>query len=431
MVQRESLISAECLISGEQLNMSDEQQKIDELLLLQRVSQRINSILDLDLLLEEVVSDVAQTFGYSRSGVLLKDDETNELVISAVRGWTVNYHLKGERFKIGEFGMVGHTAHIGETYYAPDVRKDPYYEISEESTRSELDIPLKIHGRLIGVFNFQHQDVDAFMKSRIQLLETLSGHVATAIENARLFENERREKERLSTELKEARTVQHNLFPNWKPEIPGLEISGLCIPCREVGGDWFDYIPLPDGRLAVVLADVSGKGPGAALLMASTRSILRIYAERGLPPSEVLCNVNNVLVKDFPKTRFVTMIYAVIDPLNNSIVFANAGHPPPAFADSKGARFLNYEPGFPLGIMRGTYPEHTVELIKGSRLLLYSDGVNEAMNPKEEEYGEERIGKQMSDPAIDINKITVDVQKFMSGSPASDDLTLVMIRSFD
>ena len=209
--------------------MSEEKQKIEELLLLQRVSQRINSILDLDLLLEEVVSDVSETFGYSRSGVLLKDDETNELEIAAVRGWTVNYHMKGERFKIGEFGMVGHTAYIGETYYAPDVKKDPYYEVSEHSTNSELDIPLKVNGRLIGVFNFQHQDMNAFSESRIQLLEALAGHVATAIENARLFDNERREKDRLSAELGEARSVQLSLFPDWVPDIPGFDINGICI----------------------------------------------------------------------------------------------------------------------------------------------------------------------------------------------------------
>ncbi len=141
------------------MNNKDENLRIKELLILQRVAQRINSILDLDVLLEEVVSDVAQTFGYSRSAILLKDEETNELVIAAVRGWTVNYHMKGDRFKIGEYGLVGHVGETGETYYAPDVTVDPYYQVSEESTRSELDIPLKVHNRLIGVFNFQHHGI--------------------------------------------------------------------------------------------------------------------------------------------------------------------------------------------------------------------------------------------------------------------------------
>ena len=411
--------------------MNDENQKIKELLLLQRVAQRINSILDLDLLLEEVVSDVAETFGYSRSGILLKDEETNELVIVAVRGWTVNYHVKGDRFKIGEYGMVGHVGLTEETYYSPDVTKDPYYQVSEESTRSELDIPLKIRGRLIGVFNFQHQEKNAFTVSRIQLLEALAGHVATAIENARLFGNERKEKDRMISELNEARSVQLSLFPAWTPEISGFEIKGLCIPCREVGGDWFDYIPLQDGRLGLVLGDVSGKGTGAALLMASARSIIRMFAERGLPPGEVLFNVNRILVADLPRTRFVTMIYAIIDPASKSILFANAGHLPPIFTDSNGLRFLDSDSGLPLGIQEGTFAEQRVEMSSGSRLLLYSDGITEAMNSVSEEYGEERLKEHMTNPVASIQSLLESVNIFLNGFPASDDMTVVMIKSQD
>jgi sigma-B regulation protein RsbU (phosphoserine phosphatase) len=135
--------------------------------------------------------------------------------------------------------------------------------VSEELTRSEVDIPLKIRGRLIGVFSTQHNEFDAFSPERIQLLEALAGHIATAIENARLFQRERMEKQRALEELDEAHGIQHSLFPNQSPTIPRFEITGICLPCRAAGGDWYDYIPLPDGRLAVVLADVSGKGMGA------------------------------------------------------------------------------------------------------------------------------------------------------------------------
>jgi len=411
--------------------MNEDNQKIKELLLLQRVAQRINSILDLDLLLEEVVNDVAETFGYSRSGVLLKDEETNELVIVAVRGWTVNYHVKGDRFKIGEYGMVGHVGFTEETYYSPDVTIDPYYQVSEESTRSELDIPLKIRGRLIGVFNFQHQEKNAFTDSRIQLLEALAGHVATAIENARLFGNERKEKDRMISELNEARSVQLSLFPAWTPDISGFEISGLCIPCREVGGDWFDYISLPDGKLGLVLGDVSGKGTGAALLMSSARSIIRMFAERGLPPGEVLFNVNRILVTDLPRTRFVTMIYAIIDSASKSIVFSNAGHLPPIFIDSNDLRFLDSDSGLPLGIQDGSFAEQRVEMSSGSRLLLYSDGITEAMNSVSEEYGDERLKEHMTNPAASIQSLLDSVNVFLNGSPASDDMTVVMIKSKD
>jgi sigma-B regulation protein RsbU (phosphoserine phosphatase) len=288
---------------------------------------------------EDIVSDIAQTFGCSRSGVLLKDDETNELIIAAVRGWTINYHVKGDRFKIGEYGMIGHVGATGETYYAPDVNVDPYYQVSETSTRSEVDIPLKSNGKLIGVFNAQHNERDAFPPDRIRLLEALAGHIATALENARMFQKERMERERMKKVLSEAQRIQLQLFPDRPPVLPRFEVDGLCLPCREVGGDWYDYIPFRDGRLAVVLGDVAGKGMGAALLMSSTRTVLRLVAETGLSPGNVLSRVNDILLKDFPTARFVTMIYGVLDPVGRSITFANAGHPYPLAVDAGAPAF--------------------------------------------------------------------------------------------
>lgn len=308
---------------------TDNERKIKEFLLLQRSSQKLNSILDLDVLLEEIVNDVGETFGYLRTGVLLKDDETDELIIAAVRGWTKNFHIKGDRFKIGVYGMIGHVAAIKKTYYAPDVTVDPYYKVSEESTCSEVDIPLMINDRLIGVFSIQHNKKNAFDPERIELLETLAAQITIAIENARLFRIEKLERERISNELNEARKIQLHLFPHTSPKVPGFNLQGVCIPCLEAGGDWFDYIPLEDGKTGIVLADVSGKGMGAALLMSSTRSILRLVANQNLSPGNVLTKVNQLLINDFPTSKFVTMIYAVLDPSNKTINIANAGHLPP------------------------------------------------------------------------------------------------------
>lgn len=411
------------------MNQEEQNQQIEELFLLQRVAQRINSILDLDVLLEEIVGDVAETFGYTRSAILLKDDATNELVISAVRGWTTNYHLKGERFKIGEYGMVGHVGATGETYYAPDVTVDPYYQVSEDLTRSELDIPLKVRGRLIGVFSTQHNEFDAFSPGRIQLLEALAGHVATAIENARLFQRERLEKQRALEELDEAHGIQDSLFPDQSPVISGFEITGICLPCRAAGGDWYDYIPLPDGRLAVVLADVSGKGMGAALLMSSTRSVLRLHAERGLRPAEVLSNVNRVLLNDFPTAKFVTLIYAILDPNKLTVTFASAGHLSPLLVDSKGASFLETDAGLPLGLFECEFSDHEIQMPAGSRLFLYSDGITETNNSSFDEYGAARLLAHVSNPSASVQSLLNDVKTFATGFPATDDITIVLVQA--
>ena len=303
--------------------------QIDELFLLQRVAQRISALLDIEVLLEEVVGDVSQTFGYSRAAVLLRDELTNELVIAAVRGWTVNYHQKGERFKIGAYGIVGHVGSTTELYYAPDVRLDPYYQVSEPLTRSELDIPLKRHGALIGVFNVQSTSVDGFAPSRIRVLEALAGHLATAIENAQLFLRERQEKERMQAELVEAQSIQRQLLPERNVTHAAFSICGTCLPCRIVAGDWYDYILLKDGRMAVIVADVAGKGMAAALLMSSTRAILRLLTERIVDPAALLEHLNRILLRDFPRSRFVTVAYVLLDPSDLTARIALAGHPPP------------------------------------------------------------------------------------------------------
>ena len=147
-----------------------------------------------------------------------------------------------------------------DTYYAPNVLVDPYYQFGDERSRSELATSLIVGGRLIGIFDVEHTEIDAFSPARVRCSKRWRRALATAIENARLFQRERLEKERALKELEEARQIQAGLFPPQSSALPGFAIDGRCIPCHEVAGDWFDYLPLDDGHLGVVLADVSGKG---------------------------------------------------------------------------------------------------------------------------------------------------------------------------
>ena len=402
--------------------------QIDELFLLQRVAQRISALLDIEVLLEEVVGDVSQTFGYSRSAVLLNDQSTNELVIAAVRGWTVNYHQKGERFKIGEYGIVGHVGATAETYYAPDVLVDPYYEVSEPLTRSELDIPLKGHGRLIGIFNVQSTSVDGFAPSRIRVLEALAGHLATAIENAQLFLRERQEKERMQAELVEAQSIQLQLLPERNVTHAAFSICGTCLPCRTVAGDWYDYILLKDGRIAVIVADVAGKGMAAALLMSSTRGILRLLTERIVDPAALLERLNKILLRDFPRSRFVTVAYVLLDPSDLTARIGLAGHPPPVLIAGT-PRLLEHAGGLPLGMLDAGYVEQRIAMTPGTRLVLYSDGVLEAQNPNGEEYGFAGIEQHFADPNASSRSLLDDVLRFASVAPLEDDATVVTIEA--
>ena len=406
-----------------------QEQQLKEHFLLHTVTQKINSILDFDKLLEEVVGDIIEAFGYCRSAILLTDEKTNELEIAAVRGWTKNFHIKGDRFKIGTYGITGHVAETGETYYAPDVSKDKYYQTSEDSTKSEVDIPLKYHGKVIGVFNVQHYELDAFPRERIELLEALAGNITIAIENARLFRKERHEKERALNELQEARRIQLNLFPKKPPTMPGFKIEGMGLPCLEVGGDWYDYINLKEGQVGIVLADVSGKGIGAALLMSAARSVLRLIAQTNDSPGEVLRQVNNILLNDFQTTQFITLIYAVLDPVRRTLNFANAGHLYPLYISSAESKFLKTSAGIPLGIAESQFTDCYMEFTKGSRLILYTDGLTEAMNETSEEYGMDRLKDHFSKSSASIQTIQEEIKIFAKGSQFSDDFTMVIIEA--
>src|SRR5208337_3513089 len=223
--------------------------QVEDLLKLQKAAQKINSILDLDQLIDKVVNDVARSFGCVDADVYLHDEARRELVLACAHG-CAGCAVHGDRhsLKIGKEGMVGYVAGTGQMRYAPDVRKDPYYIGCEESTLSEVAIPLMVQGELVGVFSTSHPELDAFPPDQLRLLQALCAHVAVAVHNARRFGDEREKRERMSREAEEARSIQQALLPRSSPLIPGFAVSGLSIPAGSVGGDWYDFIPLRDGR---------------------------------------------------------------------------------------------------------------------------------------------------------------------------------------
>ncbi len=399
--------------------------QVAELQKLQKAAQKITSILDLDQLIDNIVNDVARSFGCVEAGVYLHDEEHGEMVLAGVHGCSVNH--KGHRLKIGKEGMVGYAASTGQMRYAPDVRKDEYYIGCEHATLSEVVIPLHVGKRLVGVFTASHPELDAFPRQQLRILQALCDHVAVAVHNARRFQSERAERETMNREAQEARIMQQALLPKSSPYVPGFVISGLSVPVNAVGGDWYDFIPFPDGRWGLVLADVSGKGTAAALLMSATRGMLRSLAEACCTPGEVLTKLNGLLVEDFPAGKFVTLIYAVLDPTTRTVIFANAGHLHPLFIDDAGVQFLDTERGMPLGISCGDYSETRVILSKGSRLVFYSDGITEAVDADEQEYGLERLAEHAASPAASAVSIVDDVRAFANGSGVRDDATVVFV----
>jgi len=398
-----------------------------DLLKLQKAAQKITSILDLDELIDKIVNDIACSFGCVEINVYLHDAERCELVLAGERACTVPQ--KGHRLKVGKEGLVGYVAATGQMRYAPDVRKDSYYLACEKDTLSEVAIPLHVDGELVGVFTVSHNEENAFSPNQLRLFQSLCSHVAVAVQNAVRFQRERREREKMSREAQEARSIQQALLPKSSPFIPGFEVSGLSVPAGAVGGDWYDFIDLRDGRWGLVLADVSGKGMAAALLMSATRAMTRSLAENSCSPAEVLTKLNQLLVDDFPSGRFVTMVYAVLDPNRRTITFANAGHLPPVVLGPSGTKFLQSEMGLPLGIRRGAYSETVLPLKDCERFVLYSDGITEAANAADEEYGSARLVEHLAVSDASKESLLENVRAFVDAGGLQDDATVILVRS--
>jgi sigma-B regulation protein RsbU (phosphoserine phosphatase) len=400
--------------------------RVQELLKLQKAAQKINSILDLDQLMDKIVNDIACSFGCINISVYLHEPQNSEMVLAGVQSCPV--HEKGHRLKIGKEGLVGYVAATGQMRYAPDVSVDPYYITCGNDIRSEVAIPLHVDGRLVGVFTASHNELDGFDSDQLRILQGLSGHIAIAVQNALRFQQERSENEKMTREAQEARSIQQALLPRSSPFIPGFAVSGVSIPAGAIGGDWYDFIDLGEGRWGLVLADVSGKGTAAALLMSATRAMLRSLAETACTPSEVLTKLNRLLVEDFPSGRFVTMVYAVLDSNQGTLTYANAGHLPPLLVEATGARFLETEMGLPLGIRNGSFSQTTVPLGEKARIALYSDGITEATNQMDEEYGPARLAAHVLSGGTCPEMLVEDVRAFANGAGLHDDATVIMLR---
>jgi len=402
--------------------------KLAELVRLQKFAQRITSTLDLEELVPRIVDEVADSLGCVEINLFLRDPERSELVLAGVRGCTL--HGKGHRLEVGA-GMVGHVAETRKMHYAPDVASDPFYQACEPDIRSEVAIPLQRDGELVGVFTASHCEVNAFCVDQLRLLQGLCSHIAVAVHNARRFGDERAQRERMTREAEEAHAIQQALLPRSSPLIPGFRVSGLSVAAGSVGGDWYDFIPLNDGRWGLVLADVSGKGTAAALLMSATRGMLRSLAQTGNGPAEVLARLNNMMIEDFPTGRFVTMVYAELDPQRHVLRIANAGHLPPLFVDSCGYRWIDHEHGLPLGISASRFSETEIRLAENSRIAFYSDGITEAEIQSGEDYGAERLLKQMRSSEVSVEGLLADVSKFTNGNGLRDDATVILVKALD
>jgi serine phosphatase RsbU (regulator of sigma subunit)/anti-sigma regulatory factor (Ser/Thr protein kinase) len=300
----------------------------------------------------------------------------------------------------------------------------------------KITVPLVSQGELIGMLNLGPRlSEQEYSSDDIRLLNSLATQAAPALRVAQLARQqqaEARQRERMEQELRIARVIQETLLPQELPDLENWQLDALWKPAREVSGDFYDFIKFPDGRLAIITGDVTGKGVPAALVMATTRSILRAAAERLVQPGAVLERANELLCADIPHNMFITCLYVLLDPASGQFRFANAGHNLPQKTTSSGAVELRAT-GMPLGLMPGmTYEEKEATLLAGEELLLYSDGLVEAHDPQGEMFGFPRLNELLSTCPPDANQIEL-LMKALSDFTGpdweqEDDVTFVSIR---
>jgi serine phosphatase RsbU (regulator of sigma subunit)/anti-sigma regulatory factor (Ser/Thr protein kinase) len=299
----------------------------------------------------------------------------------------------------------------------------------------KLVVPLVSQGELIGLLNLGPRLSDQeYSGDDRRLLDSLAAQAAPALRVGQLVreqEGQARERERIERELELARVIQQNFLPRELPELPGWQVSAFYRPAREVGGDFYDVIALGDGRIGLVVGDVTDKGVPAAMVMAATRSLLRAAALRLDSPGAVLERVNELLCPDIPPKMFVTCLYAVLEPETGRLSFANAGHNLPCLRTAAEVLELRAT-GMPLGLMPGTtYEEREAVAAPGDRLLLYSDGLVEAHGAGREMFGMPRLRALVADAAEDaslIDGLLAALDGFTGSEwEQEDDITIVAL----
>ena len=377
----------------------------------------------------ELVLDLSLDAVQASRGVVMTREGDAHLNRRASRG-------EGLRISTGVRDLV---MNEGRSVLVRDARLDQNFgsreSIVAQEIRSILAVPLQTDERVIGLLYLDSPHlVREFTPEDLNLVTVMANIAAIRIEHARMVEQEQASKV-LARELERAAEIQRRLLPSKAPEIAGFDLAGYNAPCRTVGGDYYDFLPYPDGQVALLIGDVSGKGLGAALLMSSLQARVHVLFENPEPLAPQICRLNRSIAANCPGNCFITLFVAILDPASGKLVYCNAGHNAPLLL----RRNNEVEPlaatGVPLGITRDAqYEQKSCHLEQGDVLVLFSDGVTETCAPEsEDEFGERQlitvVRRNWNDSAAGlIQAINAELLSFTGVAPAADDITLVLAR---
>jgi sigma-B regulation protein RsbU (phosphoserine phosphatase) len=361
-------------------------------------------------------------------GVLMTIESGGELVVRAAKGTAFRISTAVRDRVIKEQVSV----------LVRDTQLDDAFKMRQsivgQRVRTLIAVPLQTRDRIIGLIYVDSPSLTrVFTKDDLNLLTVMANTAATRIENERLSEIEHQER-LMARDLEQAAEIQMRHLPSAAPSLPGLDLAGHNAPCRTVGGDYYDFFPYPNGRVAMVLGDVSGKGMPASLLMMSLQARVQVLIEEPENLAAVMTRLNRLTATTCPSNRFITFFMCLLDGATGELIFANAGHNPPLIMRANGKAEWLEAGGCPLGIMAAMkYDEARNQLGPGDVLVVFSDGVTDANDPQEKEFGEERLSAAVRDhrtesSAAILEAVNRAIADWTQGTPLPDDLTLLIAR---
>ena len=409
-------------------------QRIYELTALNRIAIMLADPRDLQKVLDRTAQVVCEVMETKASSIRLIDEQHDELVIKSVYNLSKQYLAKGP-IRLSRADIDQEALGTPGYGYVADMAHDPRVQYPQESVRegivSMLSVGMRYQGRAIGVLRVYTSEQTVFSPLQIDLLKAVAAQAAAAIENARLLA-EGLQAEALEKQVNLAGEVQHRMIPQAAPDLPGLDIAAVYVPMYSLGGDFYDFIPLPENNIGLAIADVSGKGVPASLIMASVRAFLRAQVDNVYYLYEVIRRINLMLCRDTMPGEFVTLFYGVLDAANRRFTYCNAGHPP-AMVLRDGQVFELDSDNMLLGVEEGEdYKQSIIDLRPGDLLLLYTDGLPDARNFKSEAFGRHRIIEafQRGGPTAEAvaQNVLWEMRKFVGMSEPTDDVTMIVVR---
>jgi sigma-B regulation protein RsbU (phosphoserine phosphatase) len=422
----------------QQLELENKRLKkaVEELSVLNEIAIQITSTKEINSIVDQIVQRCVKHLKVEQGAVMLlnEGDQKASLHTMIRKADTTQSNILPYRL---DTQLTGWMLKNRKPLLINDLKRDDRFQINGKDDwviDSMLGVPLLAKGRIIGVLSvFNKRTADGFSLDDQRLLSIIGAQSAQIIENARLYQEEQALL-LMQEELRFAKDIQRNLLPHEMPQISGYQIAGKSIPARDVGGDYFDFIPKDGQHLAFCLGDVSGKGMPAAMLMANLQATLRGQILADIPIHECILRSNTLLYRSTDMKKFATLFYGLLDFKKHNLHYCNAGHDYP-FLFSQGVRPQRLKTG---GVVLGfvpyfTYEEATIPIKKNDIFIVYSDGITEAMNSSEEEFGEDRLIEVVGDnkkdsPEVLIEKILSAVSDHSGDEPQMDDMTLVVVK---